>query len=146
MHHRQIHLQGGIAQQAAQLRFRNDFRGHQVQQNDFQRADILPTGAVLGHDEYILLLQRLGCRQIVGNPDRHGIPSFSSVFVNILPERRPFVNSRSGIIMSQNVRKAAAAPRHGLCAVLTHAHPVTPPGGGNSNAAVFRFHGKDRGI
>ena len=37
----QLHLQGGVAQQAAELGFRGDLGGHQVQQQNFQRPDIL---------------------------------------------------------------------------------------------------------
>ena len=73
MHQLQMNLQRGIAQQAGELGLRGDLRGHQVQQHNFQRPDILLHGPMLGHDKYILLVQRTGGRQVVGNLNGQGI-------------------------------------------------------------------------
>ena len=73
-HHQfQMHLQGGIAQNPAQLGLRYDFGGHQIQQNDFQGADLLTQGSVLRHHEDVFILQDLGSRQIVWNLNWHSI-------------------------------------------------------------------------
>lgn len=44
----QMDLQGRIAQKPAELGFRDDFGGHQVQQQNFQRPDILPAARFWG--------------------------------------------------------------------------------------------------
>ena len=73
-HHQQIHLhlQGGIAQQAGQLGLGGDLGGHEVEQQDLQRTDILGDGAVRRHDEDVLASQLRGGGQVVGNLDGHG--------------------------------------------------------------------------
>ncbi len=42
-----------------------------------KRTDILTISPVRIHDEYILILQYLGCRQVAGYLDRHKATSFS---------------------------------------------------------------------
>ena len=74
VHQLQMHLQGRIAQKAAELGFRDDLCGHQVQQQNFQRPDILRDGSRLGHHEDILLLQNTGGGQIIGYLNGHWIP------------------------------------------------------------------------
>ena len=48
---RHVHLQGRIAEQAQQLRFRGDLGRHQVDDGDLQRPDILTVGAAFRHDK-----------------------------------------------------------------------------------------------
>ena len=74
VHQFQIHLQGRIAQQTTQLRFRGNLGGHQIQQHNLQRTNVLGQRPVLRHNKNILLLQRFRCRQIVGDSDRHTAP------------------------------------------------------------------------
>lgn len=71
VHQRQIHLQRGIAKESAQLRFRDDFCGHQIQKNNFQGPNMLGSGPILIHNENIFLLQYIGCGQVIGYPNRH---------------------------------------------------------------------------
>ena len=72
----QLHLEGGIAQQAAQLGLGGDLGGHQVQKQDLQGPDVLGHGPVLGHDEDILLREGPHGGELVGDSDGH---SFSPV-------------------------------------------------------------------
>ena len=67
----QMHLQRGVSQKARQLRLGRDLRGHQVQQQDLQRADVLPFRAGFLHDEDILFIQCFNGRKAVGYADRH---------------------------------------------------------------------------
>ena len=75
VHQHQLHLQGRVAQQAAELCFRVDLGRHQVQQHDLQRTDVLRDGAGLGHHENIFFGQRFGRGQIIGYTNRHGAVS-----------------------------------------------------------------------
>jgi hypothetical protein len=61
-HQANVHLQGGVGKQAKQLGLRHDLGGHQIQNCDPQRADILGGGTAFVHDENILLGQCLGGR------------------------------------------------------------------------------------
>ena len=74
LHHQQLQLdlQRRVAQQARQLRLRRDLGGHEVEQQQTQRADLLRVGARLMHDEDVLALQHFPRRQVVGNLDGHG--------------------------------------------------------------------------
>ena len=74
-HQLQMHLQGGVAQNSAQLGLGDDFCGHQVQQHNFQRADMLGLGPGLLHDENILVFQGLRRREIVGYLNWHAVSS-----------------------------------------------------------------------
>ena len=67
----QLHLQGRVGQQAAELGLRGDFCGHQVQQQNSQRPDVLGDGPPLRHDKDVLLFQRPCRRQLVGDSDGH---------------------------------------------------------------------------
>ena len=67
-----MHLQGRVAKHSAQLGFRDDFGGHQIQQHDFQRTDVLGLCPGLLHDEYIFFLEHFRCRKVIGNLNRHG--------------------------------------------------------------------------
>ena len=90
LHHQQLHLHLNrrVAQQARQLRFGGDFGGHQVQQEDFQRANILRFRARVGHDEYVFAPQRAGGGQVVRNADWHdAVPSFLRVDGGIRRDR-----------------------------------------------------------
>ena len=66
-----VDLNGRIAQQAQQLRFRGDFGGHQVDDDDLQRPDVLLAGAVLGHNKDVFVFQGGAGREISGNLDGH---------------------------------------------------------------------------
>ena len=74
-HQLQMNLQGGIAQDPAQLGLGDDLRGHQVQQHNFQRADMLGLGPGLLHDENVLVFQGLRRREIVGYLNWHAVSS-----------------------------------------------------------------------
>ena len=74
-HQLQMHLQGGVAQNPAQLGLCDDFCGHQVQQHDFQRPDMLGLGPGLLHDENVLFFQGLRRREIVGYLNWHAVSS-----------------------------------------------------------------------
>ncbi len=52
-----FHLQRGVAEQAQQLGLGGDLGGHQVEDGDAQRADILVAGALLAHDEDIFAFE-----------------------------------------------------------------------------------------
>ena len=62
-------LQGRIAQKAAELCLRNDFGGHQIQEHDLQRTDLLGLCPGLTHNKDIFLLQYFRCGQVIGYPD-----------------------------------------------------------------------------
>ena len=78
---RHVHLQGRIAEQAQQLRFRGDLGRHQVDDGDLQRPDILTVGAAFRHDKNIFAFQYRAGRQIFRNLDRHGKHSFAAIKV-----------------------------------------------------------------
>ena len=68
---------GGVAQKAEQLGLRLDLGGHQVEDGDFQGADILSHGPLVGHDEDIFGLQHLNGGQVGLNPDGHRVTALS---------------------------------------------------------------------
>jgi hypothetical protein len=70
-HQRQLDLQRRRAQQARQLRLRADLVGHQVEQPDAQRPDILPDGVGLAHHVDAFGLERGSGGQVVRDLDRH---------------------------------------------------------------------------
>ena len=74
-HQLQMHLQRRVAQQTAELGLRDDLRGHEIQQHDLQRADVLGLCPGLSHDENVFLLQNARCRQVVGNLNGHTLSS-----------------------------------------------------------------------
>ncbi len=74
-HQFQVNLQGSVAQKTRELNFCLDFFGHQVDQEDLERTDILGDSASLGHDEDVFLMQNINGWQPVGYFNRHGILS-----------------------------------------------------------------------
>ena len=69
-----VDLQRRVGQKAHELRFRLHLGGHQVQNGDLQRADVLREGALVVHDKYIFRLE-CGVRgDIAGNDDGHCSP------------------------------------------------------------------------
>ena len=72
-----LDLQRGVRQFAHDLRLGDDLRGHEVEQQHLQRANVLVHGAVLGHHEDVLALEHLGRGQGVGDSDGHGKPRIS---------------------------------------------------------------------
>ncbi len=71
LHQFQFHLQRGVGEQPAELGLGFDFRGHQIQEENLQRPDVLGRGPVLFHDENVFIFQRGHRRQVIGNADRH---------------------------------------------------------------------------
>lgn len=72
----QLHLQRRVAEQPRQLRLCGDFGGHEIQNENLQRADVLRDGPRLVHDENILVRQRFRRRQTVRDHNGHGVDSF----------------------------------------------------------------------
>jgi hypothetical protein len=72
VHKLQLYLQGSIPQNAAQLRFGCDLGGHQIQKHDLKGADILGSCPIFRHHKYILALQHLSGRQVIGDLNGHG--------------------------------------------------------------------------
>ena len=68
-----LNLQRGVRQLAHDLRFSDDFGGHEVKQQHAQRTNILMHRTMLRHDEDILPLQNRGSRQGIGNSNGHGM-------------------------------------------------------------------------
>ena len=73
-HHHQfkVDLKGGIAQDTAQLGFRDDLGGHQIQKYDFQRTDMLCLRPGLLHNEDIFILEYSRCGKVIGYLNGHG--------------------------------------------------------------------------
>ena len=65
----QLHLdlEGRVGQLAEQLGLRDDFGGHQIQNDQVQRAHILVDGAILRHNEDVFAIENRTRRQAVGN-------------------------------------------------------------------------------
>ena len=87
----QLHLQGRIAQKTGELGLRVDLGGHEIEQQDFQRTDVLGDGTRLGHNENIFFGKSLYCRQLVGNLDGHvgflrGFSDFCKSLLDILDQ------------------------------------------------------------
>ena len=55
-------LQGGIGQKPQELGFRYNFLGHEVENEDVERTDILVLGATIVHHKNILCPQDIYCR------------------------------------------------------------------------------------
>ena len=73
-----IHLQRTVAKQAQELGFGGDFGGHEVEDEDFQRTDVLSERDLIGHDKDVLTLQYLDRGQIALNLNRHILTPFAS--------------------------------------------------------------------
>ena len=82
---RHVHLQGRIAEQAQQLRFRGDLGRHQVNDGNLQRPDVLTVGAAFRHDKNVFAFQYRAGRQIFRNLNGHGKHSFAAIKVRRLP-------------------------------------------------------------
>ena len=66
-----VDLQRGIAQQTCKLRFGSNFGGHQIQNKNAQRTDILSCRALVVHNKNIFICQNPDSRQIAGDPYWH---------------------------------------------------------------------------
>lgn len=77
-----VDLQGRVAQQAQQLCLGGDLGGHEVDDHDVQRTDVLADGAFVGHDKDVFTFQSAACRQVGGNLDGHGFLVGQDVFRN----------------------------------------------------------------
>ena len=67
----QLNLEGGVSQQTGKLNLRLDFLGHQVYQQNLQRADILRNSPPLGHDENVFPVENIHRRQVIRDFNRH---------------------------------------------------------------------------
>ena len=56
-HEREFDLQRCVRQQAHHVGLRRYLQRHEVEDDDAQRADVLPSGARMVDDEYVFLLQ-----------------------------------------------------------------------------------------
>lgn len=65
VHQFDLYLQRRIAQQAGKLCFRVDLSGHQVQDQQLERPDILRDGTRFGHHENVFFRERFNRRQLV---------------------------------------------------------------------------------
>ena len=63
----------GILSQAGELSLGFDLFGHQVEQKNAQRTDILCRGARFGHDENVFVIEYLDGGKIVRNFNGHNI-------------------------------------------------------------------------
>mgnify|MGYP003303468809 CR=1 FL=1 len=77
-----FNLKRRITQQTKNLRFCFDFSGHKIEQNDFQRSDILLDGSFFRHNKNIFRFKSLVGRKLIGNFDRHF--RYSVIFFRIL--------------------------------------------------------------
>ena len=66
-----LDLERRVGELAQQLGLGDDLSGHQIQDKQVQRADVLMDGAVFSHDKDVLALQNGPGGQRVGDSDRH---------------------------------------------------------------------------
>ena len=66
-----LDLERRVGELAQQLGLGDDLSGHQIQDKQVQRADVLMDGAVFSHDKDVLSLQNGPGGQRVGDSDRH---------------------------------------------------------------------------
>ena len=66
-----FHLQRRVGKQAQELGFGRDLGGHEIQNSNTQRTNILMRGAVFIHDENIFALQSRAGGEGGGNFYRH---------------------------------------------------------------------------
>ena len=71
LHQIDVDLKRAVSQKAKQLGFGFNFCGHEIENDDPQRSDILMHGTVFGHDKYILRIQNFGGGQIIRNFNWH---------------------------------------------------------------------------
>ena len=69
---RELDLQRGIAEQPGILDFRFMLLGHEVEQDDLERADVLAQGTLLPDELDALFLEFFAGGECAGNFDRHG--------------------------------------------------------------------------
>ena len=108
---KQLHLdlEGRVGQLAQYLGLGDDLGGHQVQDEQVQRADILMYGPVFSHDEDVLAFQRRTGGQGVRDLDGHGAPPVCvvCVFTIIMYKRRrrktPFRGQMSALDSGEKV-------------------------------------------
>ena len=67
-----VHLQRAVGQQPGDLRLGGDLGGHQVEDGDLQRPDVLGQGPLPVHDEDVLRIQRIVGGQGLGDDEGHG--------------------------------------------------------------------------
>ena len=68
----QLEQATALSEQAQQLRLRDDFCGHEVEDEKLQRTDVLMKSAVFRHYENVFVLQCCSRRQRIRDLDRHG--------------------------------------------------------------------------
>ena len=68
-----VHLQRRVGQQPGDLGLGGDLGGHQVQDQDLQRADMLGRCPLPVHDKDVFLVQCIVSRQSLGNDQRHSV-------------------------------------------------------------------------
>ena len=68
-----VHLQRRVGQQPGNLGLGGDLGGHQVQDQDLQRADMLGRCPLPVHDKDVFLVQGIVGRQSLGNDQRHSV-------------------------------------------------------------------------
>ena len=68
-----LDLQRGRAGETGDLGLGADLVGHQVQERDFERPDVLTNGVGFADDLHAFLLEHLAGGEIVVNLDRHGV-------------------------------------------------------------------------
>ena len=73
LHQGHVHLNGGIGQQAGNLGLGGDLGGHQVEDEDLQRADVLGKGALTVHDEDVFVVEGIVSGQGLGDDQRHSV-------------------------------------------------------------------------
>ena len=66
LHQLDLNLQRCVREAAQKLGLRHGLVGHQVENQDFERADVLMQRAVLGHHEDVLVFEHGSCRQRIG--------------------------------------------------------------------------------
>ena len=66
-----LDLQRSVGQLAQNLGLGDDFRGHEVHQQQLQGTNVLMHCAVFGHNEDVLALERRSCGQGVGDSNGH---------------------------------------------------------------------------
>ena len=71
-----LDLQRAVAEQPQELRLRDVLDRHEIQDEDFERTDVLCIRPVRIHDEDILPLEDMGGRQVVRYLDWHENTSF----------------------------------------------------------------------
>lgn len=67
-----LDLKGRVREFAQELRLRLDFRGHQVQDENAKRTDVLVDRAMLRHHEDVFALEYASGRKRVRDSDWHG--------------------------------------------------------------------------